>query len=166
MLRSGSRSDETEEEVSRTTESELRRLVTEAVHDALDERGDSRQPNDESGGGRRVLPLLVLVGAGVGIAYLLRNRPDSVESAFDSAAGRVRHSSDEAGDWAEDAGEETADAVRTGSHHAAEAGETAADRIDERSEEVGAEFEERGEETADALEDSGEETADALADDS
>lgn len=121
--------------------------VKAAVHEALDERGYRRQEESEEGG-RSVGSLFLLVGIGLAMAYVMRNRPESVESVARTASDRVRSGPDQADDWAEGTGHEASDRVESG-------GEQVAAGVERSTEDAADRFEDGGDAVGDAASDVG-----------
>ena len=118
--------------------------------------GERNRRGESSGSGTSVLPRLFLVGAVVGLAYVLRKRSGSVDEVASKATDRARSVADrtarrsgEAAGRAETMTDEAADTIR-------ERGETAAEAVQEGSETAAEQVEEGGERAADQIEGAGE----------
>lgn len=137
------------------------------------DRGKGGRERDE--GGRGALSKMFLVGALVGIGYMMRKRPEAVRKVVTRVTNRARsvaeqtemrsgeiaqqteRTSDDVADQIEESGEtvadEAADQVR-------EVGETAADSVQEGGEMAGDQIEEAAE-TAENVEEKAEETSES-----
>jgi hypothetical protein len=138
-------------------------MVSEPASQSRTEIGTEQQS-----GGRSTLSKLFLLGAVVGIGYVLRTRMGSMDRAIDEATERARTVADEtamrSGEIAgrtETVSRETADRLEGTSETAAErveeAGEMAADEIEKAGETV-EEAEQQMEEQAEEMTEGGKET--------
>ncbi|MFC4550883.1 MULTISPECIES: hypothetical protein [Halorussus] len=137
--------------------------TTETVANSVEETLETRMESSDrgrsgrsGGGGRSILSRLFLVGAVVGLAYVLRKRSGSVDELASKATDRARSVADEtarrsgeAAGRAETVTDEAADTIR-------ERGEMAAETVQEGSEKAADRVEEGGERAADQIEGAGE----------
>lgn len=164
----------------RETRSEAREMGEMSEMSETIDIDTSTSTQQKSGGskGRGTLTRLFLVGAVVGLGYVLRRRMGSVDEVVTEASDRAQSVAertsertsefaeqttavtDEAANTVEESSEQVADQIESGGEAAADqiesTGETAADEVDssgdataERVEEVSEEMEERADEDAD-----------------
>lgn len=114
-------------------------------------RDTDRLQSSDSGGGRGVLPMLLLGVAFAAIGYMIGKR--SGGRAGDTPID-IQGTSDEVADRTQEMSESAADTVRQGGQHLSERAEEASDRVEGTSEEVGDDIEESGSEASDRMEDS------------
>ncbi|NHN59737.1 MULTISPECIES: hypothetical protein [Halorussus] len=140
--------------------------VEEAIQTATDDGGRRR---DESRGrdggesdGRGALSKLFLLGAVVGLGYVLRKRSDSVGQAVSQATDRAREVADETAMRSGEAAQRTEAVAGEAADRIEESGEMAADRVQEGSETAAEQVREGGEMAADRVEEGGEKVSDDI----
>lgn len=178
----GSKSEMETEQLAKSIETGIRRIVKDAIHETHGE-GVNHESRSRSSG-RSMLPMLFVGGALFALGYMLRDRYGSVDNMADStseriqrvtdmtaertegmtggAAERVRETGRMVTERTETMSSDAAERIRIGGGKAGEMSDEAADRIEETGEELADEMEERSEETADRMEESGEEAADHM----
>ena len=139
----GSRSDGTE-------------AIAEMVPESTIESGTEIQIEDQQSGGRSTLSKLFLLGAVVGLGYVLRTRMDSMDQIVDQATERARTVTDDAAMRSGEAAGRTETMAQEAADTIEETGEMAAERIQEGSEMAAERVEEGGEQAADQMQGAGE----------
>jgi len=156
ILRSSDR-DGTDGDLSPELENDLRRIAREEIYAAHD-RGFGDGDNG-GGSGWNSLPIVVLSGALLGVAYLLRSRPEAVGSAVGTVSERVDETTAGTSEWTEETAKGAAGRVREGGQQVSERAEETADAMEEGGEEVSERVDEAGSEAARTIEETGSEAA-------
>lgn len=126
-------------------------MVSEPASDVEAELDTGQQS-----GGRSTLSTLFLLGAVVGIGYVLRTRMGSMDEVVDQATERARTVSDEAAMRMGETAGRTETAAQQAADTIAETGEMAGEQIQEGSETAADRVEEGGEQAADQMQGAGE----------
>ena len=111
---------------------------------------------EDTSSGRGLLSKALVVGAIVGIAYLLRSRTDAVDRLAAGVRTKAGMAAEEPEAYTEEVAEETEAMAEEAAERVAVGGETVADRIETGGEEMAEEVEEAGEELAGDVEEMGE----------
>ena len=117
------------------------------------------EPEPTKGGrgqGRSTLSRLFLLGAVVGIGYMMRKRSGSMNEVVDKATERAREVADQTAMRSGEMAGRTETASKQAAEQIQETGESAAERIQEGSEKAAERVEEGGEQAADQMEGAGE----------
>ena len=133
--------------------------IAEMVPESTSGAGTEIQIQDqqsEQSGGRGTLSKLFLLGAVVGIGYVLRTRMGSMDRVVDKATERARTVSDEAAMRSGEAAGRAETVSQEAAETIEETGERAAERIQEGSEMAADRVEEGGQQAADQMESAGE----------
>lgn len=141
------------ESTGSSLEGEIRSIVKDAIHEAHEEGVHGASSNDSSG--RSMLPLMLVAGALLAAAYLMRSNSgsmgqtveqmsDRVQEAAEGTAERTEEMSDQAADRMEERGEMMSDQTEQMSQQAA-------DRVQEGGTGVASRIETGGEEAADKM---------------
>lgn len=116
---------------------------------------DEPEAADDSSG-RGLLSKALLVGAIVGIGYLLRSRTGAVDRLASGVRTKAGMAAEETEAYTEELAKETETMAEEAAERVAVGGETVADRIETGGEEMAEEVEETGEEMAEEVEEMGE----------
>ena len=116
---------------------------------------DEPEAADDSSG-RGLLSRVLVIGAIVGIGYLLRSRTDAVDRLAAGVRTKAGMAAEETEAYTEELAEETETMAEEAAERVAVGGETVADRIETGGEELAEEVEEAGEELAEEVEEAGE----------
>jgi hypothetical protein len=130
--------------------------IAEMVSEPASGAGTEIQIEDQQSGGRSTLSKLFLLGAVVGIGYVLRTRMGSMDRVVDRATERARTVSDEAAMRSGEAAGRTETTAQEAAETIEETGDRAAERIQEGSEMAADRVEEGGQQAADQMESAGE----------
>ncbi|WP_440005490.1 hypothetical protein [Halomicrococcus sp. SG-WS-1] len=153
------------------------KTVEKAIDAGSDETTTSTSPAQESQG-RGMLSRLLLVGAVVGLGYLLKSRSGPVDEAVSKTTEQLHSVADktavrsgevaqrteavvgQAAEGIQETGEMAADQVETGTEEAAdrvrESGETAADQVQEGGQKAADQVQEGGQKAADQIDEAAE----------
>lgn len=124
------------------------------------------EPETTEGGrgqGRSTLSRLFLLGAVVGLGYMLQRRSGSMDEVVDKATERAREVADETAMRSGEMAGRTETASKEAAHQIEEAGEMAAERVEEGGEAAADQMEGAGE-TVENVEEKAEEATDEMTD--
>ncbi|WP_226041982.1 hypothetical protein [Natrinema sp. DC36] len=136
-----------------SSETDIDEQVQEAVVDTIRESNDKTveiKPANESSG-RKMLPLLVLIGGAFAAGYWLRKSQKAtqkLQSVASETADRTKQMTEQAADTIQEGGETMADRVEEGSQKAGEqvqqTGESAAEKTEQAGEKAAEKADESG----------------------
>ncbi|NHN46201.1 hypothetical protein G9464_01125 [Halostella sp. JP-L12] len=110
----------------------LRATLKQAMREAMEE-SETAETSVRRGddGGSSALPMLILAGAGLALAYALRQRNESLDEVVGNASERAQSMSEETAGRSSEAAQKTESVADKAADTIQETGESAADKIDE-----------------------------------
>ncbi|WP_459808253.1 hypothetical protein [Halopiger thermotolerans] len=135
-----------------SSENEMDEQIQEAVVDAITESNDKTveiKPANESSG-RKMLPLLLLIGGAFAAGYFLRKsqKPkQKFQSVASETADRTKQMTEQAADTIQEGGETVANRVEEGSQKAGEQVQQTAESAAEKTEQAGEKAAEKADES-------------------
>lgn len=134
-------------------EAEIRSIVKDAIHEAHEEGVHGASSNDSSG--RSKLPLMLVAGALIAAAYLMRSNSGSMGQTVDQMSQRVQEAAEGTAGRTEEMSDQAADRLE-------ESGQMMSDRTEEMSQQAANRVEEGGTGVASRIETGGQDAADKM----